>query len=425
MQNEALVGLFFYPYFKKAMLESPITFDRFARYLIVGTLIAVSFYFLYLLEGALFPFFVALLLAYFLHPLVSFFQYKMRMKNRVLAIFLTFVLVALLFWGVYELVVPPVFEELGKVNKLIAAYLGEKGDSQVSLIPAALNRFVNKYVDFEQLSSYLTKENIMGIGEAIIPRLQKILSQSFSLLGTVGTALLVLLYTFFILLDYEALTSGWIPLLPARHRNRVARLVNDVKNSMNRYFRGQSLIAFIVAVLTSLGFLLIDLPMAIAMGLFVGVLTLIPYMKVIALFPTILLTLMKSVYTGESFWLLLFYLFLVFATVQVLEDMLLVPKIMGRITGLNPAIILLSLSVWGTLLGVTGMVIALPVTSLLLAYYRRYRIARDGLEADDAGDLLAPAAEPVAEPSEAAPRKEGDGSVASSGKDSQSGGRLR
>ena len=359
------------------MFESPITFDRFARYLIVAALFSVLFYFVYLLEGALFPFFVALLLAYFLHPMVGFFQYRLRMKSRILAIFLTFVLVALMLWGVYELVVPPVFEELGKVNKLIAAYLGES-DAQGSFIPSALNRFVNRHVDFEMLGQYLTKENLKSLGETILPRLQKILSQSFSLLGTVGTMFLVLLYTFFILLDYEALAGGWIPLFPARHRKKVLCLVNDVKDSMDRYFRGQSLIALIVAVLTSLGFLLIDLPMAIAMGLFVGILTLIPYMKVIALFPTILLTLLKSVDTGENFWLLLFYLFLVFATVQVLEDILLVPKIMGRITGLNPAIILLSLSVWGTLLGITGMVIALPATSLMLAYYRRYRLSRDG-----------------------------------------------
>ena len=384
------------------MLESPITFDRFARYLIIGVLVVAVFYLVYQLEGALFPFCVAMLLAYFLHPMVGFFQYTLRMKSRGVAIFCTLLVVGLLLWGIYELVVPPIFEELGKVNRLITRYLGED-EGQAGLIPSALSRFVNRHVDFELLGQYLTKENFMNIGEVLLPRLQKLLSQSFSLLGAVGTGLLVLLYTFFILLDYEALTGGWVGLLPSRHRIGAARLVNDVKNAMNRYFRGQSLIALLVAVLTSIGFLLIDLPMAIAMGLFVGLLTLIPYMKVIALFPTILLTLLKSADTGESFWLLLFYLFLVFALVQMIEDMLLVPRIMGRITGLNPAIILLSLSVWGTLLGITGMVIALPVTSLMLAYYRRYRLYRDGQ--DEAGELSSLSSLfPFSGPSQAAPQ---------------------
>jgi len=62
----------------------------------------------------------------------------------------------------------------------------------------------------------------------------------------------------------------------------------------------------------------------------------------------------------------------VFAVVQAIQDILLTPKIMGQVTGLNAAIILLSLSVWGSLLGMLGMIIALPLTTLLLNYYQKY-----------------------------------------------------
>jgi predicted PurR-regulated permease PerM len=57
--------------------------------------------------------------------------------------------------------------------------------------------------------------------------------------------------------------------------------------------------------------------------------------------------------------------------VQIIQDVILVPKIMGKVTGLNPAMMMLSLSIWGKLLGLLGMIIALPVTYLLLVYYRR------------------------------------------------------
>lgn len=71
--------------------------------------------------------------------------------------------------------------------------------------------------------------------------------------------------------------------------------------------------------------------------------------------------------------------FLVFCIVQIIQDGLIVPKVMGKITGLNPAIILLSLSVWGALMGIVGMIIALPCTSLMLSYYQRYiRIKEKG-----------------------------------------------
>lgn len=81
---------------------------------------------------------------------------------------------------------------------------------------------------------------------------------------------------------------------------------------------------------------------------------------------------MKAADTGESFWWTLGLALVVFAVVQAIQDMILVPKIMGKITGLNPAIILLSLSIWGSLMGMLGMIIALPGTTLLLSYYQRY-----------------------------------------------------
>jgi predicted PurR-regulated permease PerM len=71
---------------------------------------------------------------------------------------------------------------------------------------------------------------------------------------------------------------------------------------------------------------------------------------------------------------------IVFAVVQTIQDTILTPKIMGHVTGLNPAIILLSLSIWGSLLGILGMVIALPMTTLLITYYQRYVIKNKTIE---------------------------------------------
>ena len=150
------------------------------------------------------------------------------------------------------------------------------------------------------------------------------------------------------------------------------RLTTDIKTSMNRYFRGQALVAFCVGILFSIGFLIIDFPLAIGLGLFIGLLNMVPYLQIIGFIPTILLALLKAADTGESFWWTLGLALVVFAVVQAIQDMILVPKIMGKITGLNPAIILLSLSIWGSLMGMLGMIIALPGTTLLLSYYQRY-----------------------------------------------------
>jgi predicted PurR-regulated permease PerM len=88
--------------------------------------------------------------------------------------------------------------------------------------------------------------------------------------------------------------------------------------------------------------------------------------------PTIILALLKAHDTGESFWMIGLMAIAVFCVVQLIQDLILVPKIMGRTIGLKPAIILLSLSVWGTLLGIIGFVIALPLTTLGWSYYKKY-----------------------------------------------------
>jgi predicted PurR-regulated permease PerM len=117
--------------------------------------------------------------------------------------------------------------------------------------------------------------------------------------------------------------------------------------------------------------------LGILLGLFIGLLNMVPYLQIIGLIPAFLLALIHALEMGGDFWMILSLTGLVFAVVQIIQDAILVPKIMGRVTGLSPAMILLSLSIWGKLLGVFGLLIALPMTCLLLAYYRRFLVTAE------------------------------------------------
>ena len=112
--------------------------------------------------------------------------------------------------------------------------------------------------------------------------------------------------------------------------------------------------------------------MAIGMGILIGILNLVPYLHTFALIPAALLALLKAADTGQNFWLVLLSAIAVFIIVQLICDMIVTPKVMGKAMGLNPAILLLSLSVWGVLLGFIGLIVALPLTTLLIAYWKRY-----------------------------------------------------
>lgn len=119
-------------------------------------------------------------------------------------------------------------------------------------------------------------------------------------------------------------------------------------------------------------------------------LNLVPYLQVIGFIPTVMLALLKAYDSGQSFWTIILYALAVFAIVQAIQDWVLTPRIMGKMTGLNAAVILLSLSVWGSLLGFIGLIIALPLTTLIISYYKRFVIEDGGEGTENAGDAHLP-----------------------------------
>ena len=352
------------------MLEKKITFDSFIRGIITLLIVIGILYLVNYLSSVLLPFFIAWIIAYMTYPMVTFFQYQLRVKNRVVSILITMVVLLVLLTLAFVGLVPPIIEEFGKLKGLLTTYFIE--GSQQAHIPGTIANFIKEHIDMIQIQNSLNEENVANMLRNILPKAWNIFTHSVNLIVSIFAAFIVLLYTFFILLDYETIASGWAGLVPQKYREMSIRIVSDVKEGMNRYFRGQALVAFLVGILFSIGFLIIDFPLAIGFGLFIGLLNMVPYLQLVALVPTVLLSLLKAADTGENFWWILACALLVFCIVQTIQDAVIVPKIMGKITGLNPAIILLSLSIWGALMGIVGMIIALPLTTLLVSYYKRF-----------------------------------------------------
>ena len=327
------------------------------------------------------PFFVAWLIAYMIYPLVKFFQYKLRFKSRIISIFCALFSITIVGISLFYLLVPPMLAEMGRMNDLLVTYL-TNGAYSSGTVPPTLSEFIHKHIDLQALNRILSEENIMNTIKETVPKLWALVAESINILFSVFASFIILLYVVFILLDYESIAEGWLHLLPGKYRTFASNLVNDIQDGMNRYFRGQAFVAFCVGILFSIGFLIIDFPMAIALGLFIGALNMVPYLQIIGFLPTIVLAILKAADTGENFWVILAGALIVFIVVQAIQDGFLVPRIMGKITGLNPAIILLSLSIWGSLLGMLGMIIALPLTTLMLSYYQRFIINKEKIKYD-------------------------------------------
>ena len=101
----------------------------------------------------------------------------------------------------------------------------------------------------------------------------------------------------------------------------------------------------------------------------------VPYLQMVSLVPAMLLAGLRAIEGGSGFLESVLLTLLVFAVIQVIQDVLIVPRVMGKATGLRPVAILLGLFIWGKLLGFLGLLLAIPLTCLGIAYYRRYVLA--------------------------------------------------
>ena len=350
------------------MFEEKITFDRLIRWIITALIIIAVIFTIDYLSNVLLPFFVAWLLAYLIHPLVKFTQYRLHVPTRALSIVVSLVFIIAVIFGVCYLIFPPMIEQFEKLGVLITRYVQDKTDT--NNISQAIQDWLR--ANNEQIQQLLTQKDVTDAIKSAVPGVFNMLGQTANVIVSVVASLITLLYMFFILLDYEYLTSNWIRIFPKKSRPFWQGLASDVERELNNYIRGQGLVALTMGVLFCIGFTIIDFPMAIGLGILIGIMDLVPYLHTFALIPTAFLALLKAVDTGQNFWMILGAAVAVFCIVQIIIDLIVTPKIMGKAMRMNPAILLLSISVWGALLGFIGLIIALPLTTIIMAYYKRY-----------------------------------------------------
>ena len=322
------------------------------------------------LSGVLLPFLISFVVAYMLAPIVNFFQHTCRLKNRVLSVMVTILLVVGVLTGVVAAVVPAISRQATSLSQSVKTYVAQWDGSQY--FSPRVNERIEQIIQSLDVKTLLQSEKVQQGIQKFIPVLGDWISSGVNAILSLTVVFICLMYIIFLLIDYEKISTNWHKYIPERFRDSMVMLMGDLDRHMNAYFRGQALVAAIVGILFAIGFQIIGLPMGIGIGLIIGVLNLVPYMQALGIPPCILLGLIQSAESGRPVWVVMLCIAAVFIIVQTIQDMVLVPKIMGNVTGMGPAWILLSLSVWGALLGFVGMIIALPVTTLLVSYYKRF-----------------------------------------------------
>ena len=332
--------------------------------------IVISFlivYLVYKLRNVLTPFFIALFTAYLINPIIKFIETKLKIKNRGASVTIGITSILILFTTTTLISIPFLNKEFQSAIGLVKEY-----SEFIPPISSELNIKATQFIESDYAKDFINSSTINETINKITPLLKNLFSESIDLIMSIFGIFIILIYLIFILLGYPKLKESWPKWIPLKYRDTAKDIIEDLSNGMRAYFRGQAFIAFIVGILFCIGFKIIGLPLAIFLGVTIGLLNLVPYMQILGFIPAFILCILHSMETEQSIWLSLGSTAIVFMIIQLIQEIILIPKIMNKVTGLHPAIILLSLSIWGSLLGLSGLIIALPISTLLISYYKRH-----------------------------------------------------
>jgi len=329
---------------------------------------------LWLFAGILGSLLTAWLLAWLLAPLVG--RLERRGWSRNGAVLLIFVLGGLLLLGLLLLLLPLLLEQM---RALLATLPSALGELERQFWPRLAPLFGLDPAQLPGLFDWL-KEQLRAIPAK---EWQPVALWSGHALGSLLALLLALLqllmiplFAFYLLHDWQALHTAIRRHLPSRLRPTLLRLADEATLMVGHYLRGQLLLCLIEGVLYSIGLLLLGIPHALAIGMAAGLLIFIPYVGLLfALAAALLVALFNF---GVDYHLVL--LLALFAGMQLLDGLILAPRILGEQLGLHPLVILLALIVAGDRFGFVGMLLAVPATAIAVVILReldrRYRDSR-------------------------------------------------
>ena len=357
------------------------TLDRVMRYVLIAVAVAVSLYVLNYLRGVLFPFFAAFLIAYIMDPLVCWLQIKFR--YRVIAVIVVLLACAIIIGGCMYFFVPRVVHEVQYLGTLLSRVFTDStwSDRIMTFLPADMWASVKSLISWDGVAEAMESLDVWSvvqtISDKILPSAWGVLSKTSTILVGISSAAIVFMYLVFIMLDMHKIKKGVRRLIPRRYRRESGEFASAIDKFMGTYFRAQSMVALSVGILYAIGFSIIGLPMGVAFGLFSGALNMIPYMQLTTIPLALLLAVVYALDKGMPFWEVALIILAVYLIVQIIQDFFLVPHIIGKSMNLPPVGILLSLSIWGKLLGFLGLLVAIPFTCLCLVYLEKLRTKAD------------------------------------------------
>ena len=356
--------------FGKAM---PYTFDNCVRTRVrmsdfkkwmIFILSLLFIWVLYLLSHVLVPFLLAALLAYLGDPLVE--RLQCLRISRTLSVLLVFVFFGVLIAFVLVMVVPGIQRQAELLIKLTPALVEWMQKNMIAWVNQHLG--LKELINPEHVKQGLSN-SLLHVGTAVNWLVRALTQSSMAIVEILVTMVLIPVVTFYLMRDWGKLIDGIHSLLPRRNEKTIVTLANEANSVLSAFIRGQLLVMMALAVYYSIGLTLLGLNFSLILGVLIGLISVVPYLGSIV---GILLAVITAAFQFNDGWHIV-YVLLVFAIGHVLENFVLTPLLIGGRIGLHPVAVIFSILAGGVLFGFFGVLLALPVATVVMVFVRYYR----------------------------------------------------
>ena len=322
------------------------------------------------LGSTLFSFFVSILIAYLLNPLVN--KLENYNINRTVGTIIVYAGVVLVFVGLGFLVIPALTTQL--TNLIIN--LPTMAQQVLNWISETLKNFnVSNDQVYKQVEDLVNKTLSEGSTNLLNWSQNFLLTISGSI-GRLISLILIPIISFFLLVDKDRIIKKIKHNIPEKNYLETKELYHDINDAMSGFVRGRILMAVFVGIATMIYLLILKVDFAVIIGIITMIGDIIPYVgPAMGFLPAFIFAFIQS--PIKAIWVAALFLF-----IQWVENNILAPKLLGKSTGMHPLVILLSIIIGGGMFGVWGMILSVPFVSLVTILFKFARDKNKSLKAD-------------------------------------------
>ncbi|QAT62044.1 MULTISPECIES: AI-2E family transporter [Tissierellales] len=300
-------------------------------------------------------FIFSVIMAYLFNPIVNFFE--KRKIRRSLGILIVYAIILGVIVILSLTIIPNITKEAKKLMEILPLYLNRIFD------------FLNNIYDRYYSSIYSLPPQLQGVEQAVMgnaenmgnilsENIKKITSSMMDIFPKITSIILVPIFTFYLILDKDSIKNKIYITVPKDKRQDFSRLSKEIDKALGEFIRGRVIVAIFIGVSTTIALLILKIPFGLVIGLIAGIADIIPYFgPVIGIIPAVIFALLDS--PLKALWVII-----IFTVIQQIENDLITPKIIGESIGIHPITVIVSLIIGGEIMGIWGMVLAVPAVAV-------------------------------------------------------------